>query len=171
MKSTTKFTVRYRRKREGRTNYKKRLELLKGNKERLVIRRTNTQIIMQVVSYSENGDKVLLTVHSGELQKKGWKHSCKNTPAAYLTGMLTAKKAKAKGINSAIVDLGLQTPLKGSKVFAAVKGAIDAGLQINANEEIFPSEERIKGNHISGYLDNHKNLTEDFEKIRKELTE
>ena len=72
MKSTTKFTVRYRRKREGRTNYKKRLELLKGKKERLVIRRTNTQIIMQIVNYSENGDKVLLTVNSGELQKKGW---------------------------------------------------------------------------------------------------
>lgn len=171
MKSTTKFTVRYRRKREGRTNYKKRLELLKGKKERLVIRRTNTQIIMQIVNYSENGDKVLLTVNSGELQKKGWKHSCKNTPAAYLTGMLTAKKAKAKGISSAIVDLGLQTPLKGSKVFAAVKGAIDAGLEINANEEIFPSEERIKGNHIASYLDNHKNITQDFEKIRKELTE
>ena len=85
--------------------------------------------------------------------------------------MLTAKKAKAKGISSAIVDLGLQTPLKGSKVFAAVKGAIDAGLEINANEEIFPSEERIKGNHIASYLDNHKNITQDFEKIRKELTE
>lgn len=171
MKSTTKFTVRYRRKREGRTNYKKRLELLKGKKERLVIRRTNTQIIMQIINYSENGDKVLLTVRSGELQKKGWNHSCKNTPAAYLTGMLTAKKAKAQGIKSAIVDLGLQTPLKGSKVFAAVKGAIDAGLEINANEEIFPSEERIKGEHISNYLDNHKTIAQDFEKIRKELTE
>jgi large subunit ribosomal protein L18 len=171
MKSTTKFTVRYRRKREGRTNYKKRLELLKGKTERLVVRRTNTQIIMQITQYEENGDKILLTTQSKELSKKGWKHSYKNTPAAYLTGMLTAQKAKAKGITKVIVDLGLQTPIKGSKVFAAVKGAIDAGLEIKANAEIFPSDERIKGEHISNYLDNHKTITQDFEKIKKELTE
>lgn len=169
MKSTTKFTVRYRRKREGRTNYKKRLELLKGKTERLVIRKTNTQILLQLVQYSEEGDKVLITVQSKELQKKGWKHSCKNIPAAYLAGMLAANKAKAKGINEAIIDLGLQSPIKGSKMFAAVKGAIDAGLKIKANEEIFPKEERIKGEHISSYLDNHKNITQDFEKIKKEL--
>jgi large subunit ribosomal protein L18 len=171
MKSTTKFTVRYRRKREGRTNYKKRLELLKGKTERLVIRRTNTQVIMQIVQYAEDGDKVLITTQSNELLKKGWKHSCKNTPAAYLTGMLIAKKAKAKGIETAIVDLGLQTPLKGSKLFAAVKGAMDNGLKINANAEIFPADNRIKGEHISKYLDAHKNLTSDFEKLKKELSE
>jgi large subunit ribosomal protein L18 len=171
MKSTTKFTVRYRRKREGRTNYKKRLELLKGRTERLVIRRTNTQIIAQIVQYMEDGDKVLLTVQSNELQKKGWKHSCKNTPAAYLTGLLTAKKAKAAGIKTAIVDLGLQSPIKGSKIFATVKGAMDNGLELKANEEIFPSENRIKGEHVSTYLANHKSIVQDFEKIKKELLE
>ena len=170
MKSTTKFTVRYRRKREGKTNYKKRLELLKGRTDRLVIRRTNKQIIMQIVSYSEDGDKVQITTQSKELQKHGWKHSLKNTPAAYLTGMLTAKKAKDKDIKKAILDLGLQTPIKGSKLFAAVKGAIENGLEMNAGQEIFPSEERIKGEHISSYLDSHKNISNDFEKIKKELT-
>lgn len=169
MKSTTKFTVSYRRKREGKTNYKKRLELLKGRTDRIVVRKTNKQIIMQIIRYSENGDNVLITTQSKELQKKGWKHSLKNTPAAYLTGMLIAKKAQEKEINTAVVDLGLQTPIKGSKLFAAVKGAIDNGLQIKAGEEIFPSEERIKGEHISSYLDNHKNITNDFEKIKKEL--
>jgi large subunit ribosomal protein L18 len=169
MTSSTKFTVRYRRKREGRTNYKKRLELLKGKTERLVIRRTNTQIIMQIVQYAPDGDRVLLTVTSNELQKLGWKHSCKNTSAAYLSGMLLATKAKSKGIKSAIVDLGLQTPMKGSKMFAAVKGAVDGGLAIKVNEVIFPSEERIKGTHISGYLETHKTLTDDFEKLKKEL--
>ncbi|MGV8168562.1 MAG: 50S ribosomal protein L18 [Candidatus Nanoarchaeia archaeon] len=170
MKSTTRFTVKYRRKREGKTNYKKRLELLKGKTDRLVIRKTNKQIILQIVQYSENGDKVILTTNSKELEKHGWKHSQKNLPAAYLTGMLTAKKAKAKNISKAIPDLGLQTPLKGSKIFAAIKGAIDNGLEMNASEEIFPSEERIKGEHISNYLDNHKSITQDFEKIKKELS-
>jgi large subunit ribosomal protein L18 len=169
MKSTTKFTVRYRRKREGKTNYKKRLELLKGRTERLVIRRTNKQIILQIVRYAEDGDQVLITTQSSELVKKGWKHSCKNTPAAYLTGMLIAQKAKEKGIKKAIADLGLQTPLKGSKIFASIKGAIDNGLEMNASEEIFPSEDRIKGAHVASYLDNHKTMVADFEKLKKEL--
>lgn len=169
MKSTTKFTVRYRRKREGKTNYKKRLELLKGRTDRLVVRRTNKQIIVQIIRYAEDGDKVLITTQSKELQKHGWKHSLKNTPAAYLTGMLTAHKAKEKGLKKAILDLGLQTPLKGSKLFAAAKGAIDNGLEMKAAEEIFPSEERIKGEHISSYLDSHKTMTSDFEKLKKEL--
>ncbi|MGV8162938.1 MAG: 50S ribosomal protein L18 [Candidatus Nanoarchaeia archaeon] len=170
MKSTTRFTVRYRRKREGRTNYRKRLELLKGRIDRLIVRRTNTQIVLQVVRYAEDGDKVLVTLQSNELAKKGWKHSCKNIPAAYLAGMLIALKAKEKGINKVIPDLGLQTPLKGSKLFAVIKGAKDNGLEMNANEEIFPPQERISGAHIANYLDNHKSISADFEKLKKELT-
>jgi large subunit ribosomal protein L18 len=170
MKSTTNFTVRYRRKREGRTDYKKRLELLKGRIDRLVIRKTNTQIILQIVKYQPDGDQVLLTVNSGELKKNGWKHSCKNIPAAYLAGVLLAKRAKQKGLNHVIIDLGLQTPLQGSKLFAAVKGAKEGGLDIPVNEEIYPSPDRIKGEHIAKYLDNHKNVTQDFEKIKSELS-
>jgi len=170
MKSTTRFTVRYRRKREGKTNYKKRLELLKGRIDRLVIRKTNTEIIMQIVKYAEDGDKVLITTTSKELQKMGWKHSCKNIPSAYLTGMLIAQKAKAKGFTKTIPDLGLQSPLKGSKIFAAIKGAIDNGLDMKAGEEIFPTEQRIRGEHISGYLEAHKTISQDFDKIKKELS-
>ncbi|MFA6073543.1 MAG: 50S ribosomal protein L18 [Candidatus Woesearchaeota archaeon] len=169
MKSTTRFTVRYRRKRESKTNYRKRLELLKGKTDRLVIRKTNTQVIMQIVRYHEDGDKVLITTQSNELAKKGWKHSCKNIPATYLAGMLIAQKAKAAGLTKVIPDLGLQTPLKGSKLFAAIKGAIDNGLEMNAGEEIFPSDNRINGAHIAGYLENHKTISQDFEKLKKEL--
>jgi large subunit ribosomal protein L18 len=163
MKNPTKYTVRHRRKREGKTNYKKRLELLKSRKDRLVIRKTNKQIILQIIRYEPDGDKAIVTVGSSELKKKGWKHSCKNLPACYLAGMLLTQKAKAKNIGEAILDLGLQTPHSGSKLYAALKGAIDAGLAIPANEKIFPSEERLKGKHID------EKIAADYEKIRKEI--
>jgi large subunit ribosomal protein L18 len=169
MKSMKRITVRYRRKREGKTNYKKRLELLKGRTDRLVVRKTNTQMIIQVARYEADGDKILLTVNSNELKKLGWKHSCKNIPAAYLAGLLAAKKAKQKGITAAILDLGLQTPLRGSKLFAVLKGAKEGGLEVPANEEVYPSDNRIKGEHISTYLAAHKSIGQDMETVKKEI--
>ena len=59
-----------------------------------------------------------------------------------------------KGIEEAILDIGLQRPVKGSRVFAALKGMLDAGLSIPHGDGIFPSEERIKGLHISEELEN-----------------
>lgn len=147
--TTTRRTVPYRRKREGKTNYRKRLELLKGRKERLVIRKTNKHLIMQLVAYEPDGDKVHAGVSSKKLEKLGWKHSSSNLPAAYLTGLLLAKEAQKKKITAAILDLGLQTPIKGSRLYAALKGAIDGGLDIPASEDVFPAEERLNGAHIS----------------------
>lgn len=141
--------LKYRRKREGRTNYKKRLKLLVSGALRLVIRKTNKNIIVQIVSYDDKGDKVIVTVTSKELKEYGWNHSTGNIPSAYLTGLLVAKKSLSKGINSAIIDIGLQTPSKGSRLFAVVKGAIDGGLDINCSEDAFPNEERLKGMHIN----------------------
>ncbi len=169
MKQKTTYTVRHRRRREGRTDYKKRLELLKGRKDRLAIRKTNKHIIIQVIKYAPEGDKVLLTANSKELEKKGWKHSLKNIPAAYLTGLLAGVKAKEKKINGAVLDIGLYSPLKGSRIYAALKGVIDSGLKIPAGKEIFPGEERLKGEHISKYLEKHKTITQDYEKIKSEL--
>jgi large subunit ribosomal protein L18 len=80
MSSTTKYTVKYRRKREGRTDYKKRLALLKGKTNRLVIRKTNTKIILQIVNYEPEGDKVIITTTSSELKKLGWTHPQTKTP-------------------------------------------------------------------------------------------
>jgi large subunit ribosomal protein L18 len=62
--STTRRTVPYRRKREGKTNYKKRLEYLKSKSTRLVIRKTNKHVIMQLVQYHPDGDHVLIGVSS-----------------------------------------------------------------------------------------------------------
>ena len=165
----TTYTVKYRRKREQKTNYKKRLNLLKGKTNRLIIRKTNTQIIMQIAQYKEQGDQILITTRSTELKKLGWKHSLKNLPAAYLTGLLLAKKAKQHKITNAILDLGLQTSIKGTRVFSALKGTNDAGLQIKANEETYPTQNRIQGEHISKHLEKHKTITKDFEKTKETI--
>ncbi len=162
--STTRRTVPYRRKRAGKTNYKRRLALLKNKGTRLIIRRTNQHIIMQLVAYEPDGDKVLVGVSSKALEKQGWKHSGKNTPAAYLTGLLLGKTAKEAKVTKAILDLGLQTPIKGSKLYAALKGAIDAGLEVPASEDVFPQEDRINGKHVK-----NKAVATDFEKLKNTL--
>ena len=150
MRHTIKI-LQYRRKREGRTDYKKRLKMLVSGIPRLVVRRTNKNIIVQVVEYSPDGDHVIVTTNSSELAKLGWKYATGNIPAAYLTGMLTAQKAKKKGVEKAIVDLGLQLPRAGSRLYAAVKGAKDNGLDIPASDDVFPPEDRLNGKHIAAY--------------------
>ena len=163
-KSTTRRTVPYRRKREGKTNYKKRLEYLKSKQLRLVIRKTNKHMILQIVQYHPDGDKVLLGVSSKKLETHGWKHSEKNTPACYLIGLIFAKAAKQHKVKKAILDLGLQTPIKGSRLYAALKGVIDGGIEIPASDTVFPTEERINGQHLQ-----NKDVTKDFEKIKTTL--
>ncbi len=143
------YRVKMRRRREGKTDYRKRLALLKSGKPRAVVRKTLKYIIVQIVDYHEDGDRVLMGVTSKKLKKYGWEGSFKNTPAAYLTGYLAGKMALKKGIKEAVLDIGLQRPVKGSKVFAVLKGMLDAGIEIPHSDNIFPSEERIRGSHIS----------------------
>jgi large subunit ribosomal protein L18 len=144
-------TVQFRRKREGKTNYKKRLTYLKSGSARLVIRRTNKQLILQIISYTPDGDKIICGVTSNMLSKFGWKYSFVNLPACYLAGILIAKKAKEQKVSAAIVDFGLQSNVPGSRLYAAVKGAIDGGLNVPADSSALPSEERLKGKHIAEY--------------------
>ncbi len=151
------YVVKFRRRREGKTNYRKRLKLLLSKKPRLVVRKSNRYIIAHVVEFDPRGDRTIAYAHSSELRKFGWVYSCKNTPAAYLTGLLCGLRALKKGIKEVILDIGLHAPCKGAKVFAAMKGAADAGLQIPYSEEILPSEERIKGVHIAEYAKSIKN--------------
>ncbi len=152
-----------RRRREGKTNYHKRLKLLLAKKPRLVVRKSNTRIQAQMIKYSPEGDKVLLETNSKELEKYGWKHSLKNIPASYLTGVILAKKSLEKGIKEAVLDVGLTKATKGGKVFALQKGAIDAGLKIVHSEKIFPKERRIRGEHIK------PEVVEQFEEIKTKI--
>jgi large subunit ribosomal protein L18 len=171
MKTRKKFAP-YRRKQDGRTNYRKRLKLLVSGIPRMVVRKTNKHIIVQIVQYSENGDHVVLTANSSQLKKQGWKYATGNLPAAYLTGALAGKLSQSKKIKKAIVDIGLQTPAKGSRLYAVVKGAIDSGMEIPCSEEAFPSEDRIRGKHIQDYSKiskQFKTVPSDIEKAFEDL--
>ncbi len=141
-----------RRRREGKTNYYKRYKMILSGKPRLVVRRTNMYIWVQVVIAKPQGDITVAAAHSRELVKRyGWLGGTKNTPAAYLTGLLAGFRALREGITEAIIDIGLHRPTKGARVFAALKGALDAGLRIPHSPEIFPEEYRIRGEHIANY--------------------
>ncbi|MFN3528247.1 MAG: 50S ribosomal protein L18, partial [Candidatus Altarchaeaceae archaeon] len=131
-------------------------------KLRFVVRMTNRYIISQIVEYNPDGDKVLISVNSKELIKYGWKFSCKNTPAAYLTGFLCGIKFKNKfpeRENSMILDIGLRRSTRGGRIYAVLKGALDSNLDIPHSDEILPDESRIKGEHISKeVVENFNNL-------------
>lgn len=154
----------YKRKRQGKTNYRKRLHLLLAKKTRLIIRLTNKKIITQLVDFKTTGDQVLIGVDSSDLKKYSWPFSAKSLPAAYLTGYLLGKKALQKKIKEAVLDLGLKKPIKGNKIYACLKGAVDAGLNVPHSEDIFPDEKRISGKHIQDYAQKIK-ATPAYQKV------
>ena len=163
------YTVQHKRRREGKTNYRKRLTMLLSKKTRIVVRRTNTSMIAQAVKYNPKGDNIIVDAKKSHLKKLGWEYSGKNIPGAYLIGYLLGKKAQKAGIKEGILDLGLAISSKGSRIYATLKGIADSGLKIKLSKEILPSEERIKGAHIKAYLKNATKISEDFEKIKKEI--
>jgi len=141
-----------RRRRAGLTDYRKRLKLVKSGLERLVVRRTNRRIIAMLVKSKAGGDETLVSATSDVLSKFGWKASFKSIPAAYLTGFLLGKKALEKGVEKAIVDFGVHSSVKGSRLYAVVKGVLDAGVEVPVDEEMLVPEERLYGEHISNYF-------------------
>ncbi len=151
MATGPKYRVKLRRIRERKTNYKKRLKLLKSGKPRMVVRVFNNSVVVQFIEFHEAGDRTIASATSRDLVKLGWKAHGGNTPAAYLVGYLAALRAKKKGVTEAVLDIGFHTPVHGSSVFAALKGALDAGIDIPHSEDALPSEDRIKGEHIAKY--------------------
>ncbi|MCS7144748.1 MAG: 50S ribosomal protein L18 [Archaeoglobaceae archaeon] len=164
MAKGARYKVPNRRRREGYTNYRRRLKLLLSKKVRFVVRITNQRIIVQLVGYSPQGDRVLLSVTSENLRDYGWKGDLNNTPAAYLTGLLAGKEALKAGINEAILDIGLKSPVKGSRVFAVLKGAVEMGMEIPHSEEVLPDESRIMGEHIAKYYEMNPEKFGEYEK-------
>lgn len=146
------YRVSFRRRREGKTDYQQRKALVTSKRPRLVVRGTLKQLSSQIVNAEATGDKVIIAAHSRELTKNyGWKGNCGNLPAAYLTGLLCGYRAMAKGLREAVLDIGLQTPSKGARIFATLKGVLDAGVSIPHDEGKLPEEERLSGQHIAGY--------------------
>jgi large subunit ribosomal protein L18 len=169
MKLKPTYRMPFKRRREGKTDYSRRLKLLKSGKPRLVVRKTLNYIRAQIIGFEMIGDKTMVAADSKELKKHGWNFACDNLPAAYLTGMLIGKKAAGRGIEMAILDGGLVKSTKGSKIYAAVKGARDAGLNIPIDEEMLPDENRVKGMHIAGHVEKFKNMPTEFEKIKQKI--
>jgi large subunit ribosomal protein L18 len=162
-----RYRVPFRRRREGRTNYHVRYKLILSKKPRVVVRKSNASTTLQLVMAEQTGDKTLLTVNSRQLQDFGYTFSKSNLPAAYLTGLLFGKKMLALGISEGIADIGLHASTKGNRIYAAVKGVVDAGVDVPHSPEIFPAEERISGKHIKEYTG--ADIVAQFEQAREKI--
>ncbi|MBI5072713.1 50S ribosomal protein L18 [Candidatus Woesearchaeota archaeon] len=147
---------KFLRRIKKRTNYKERTALLKSRQLRFVIRPSLNNIHIQIVKFDKNGDETVVEGISKNLKKVGWKGHCGNVSASYLTGLMVGHKAVKLGVKEAILDIGLKRSTKQNVLYAACKGAIDAGLNIPVGENILPSNERISGKHIEDYAKNLK---------------
>jgi len=171
----SRYQTKYKRRRQGKTDYfaRKRLIAQAKNKYgapkyRLVVRFTNRDIIMQIVTAEITGDKVFCSAYSHELRAYGIEHGLTNWAAAYCTGLLIARRVLKKlgldedfaGVEEpdgeftlteaagdgedsrrpfkAFLDVGLHRTSTGARVFGAMKGASDGGIFIPHSENRFP---------------------------------
>jgi len=216
-----RFQVKFRRRREGKTDYRQRHKLITQDKNkyqspkyRLVVRFSNKYVLVQIVYAEIDGDKVLCAASSRELQRYGLKTGLKNYSAAYCTGLLCARRLlktlglddvylgvedteakviKTKAENGrtyfveqlddtkkpfrVLLDVGIKNTTTGSRVFAAMKGASDGGLDIPHSHKRFPGysrdtkvydaevhKNRIFGDHVADYM---REMEEDDEENYK----
>ncbi len=152
MAKSGRYKLAFRRRVEGKTDYYQRRALLQSGLTRFTIRLTSNQVIIQAVKPLVKGDNIVAFANSSELTSDyGWQGSTGNVPASYLTGLLAGLKAKKGGVPNGVLDVGRQRPTKGSRVTAALKGLVDAGVEIPHGEEILSSEERLSGQHVAEY--------------------
>jgi large subunit ribosomal protein L5e len=213
-----RFQVKYRRRREGKTDYRQRHKLItqdknkyNSHKYRLVVRFTNKYVLCQVIYSEIDGDKVFCEASSRELARYGLPVGLKNYSAAYATGLLVARRLLKKvgldeiysGVEEvdgtpistkhgkktyyvsevdderrpfrALLDVGIKNTTTGAKIFGAMKGASDGGLDIPHSEKRFPGytrdtkdfdaevhKSRIMGEHVADYM---RELEEDDEEM------
>jgi large subunit ribosomal protein L18 len=149
----SRYRVQLRRRREQKTDYQARKGFIVSGRARLVARSSLKNTVAQIVIAKPHGDEVLASAHSHELVNTyGWKGATGNIPAAYLTGLLCGLKAKKNGVSAAILDLGLVSPTKGSKVFSTMSGVVDAGVDIPHSPEKIVKD-RTRGFHIQDYAE------------------
>lgn len=199
-----RFQVQFKRRREGKTDYRARVRLINQDKNkyntpkyRFVVRFTNKDIVAQIVSASIAGDIILAAAYSHELPRYGLDVGLTNYAAAYCTGLLLARRVlktlelddeyegnvEATGEDfsvepgesrrpfRALLDVGLIRTTTGNRVFGALKGALDGGLDIPHSDKRFAGFSKdskqldaelhrkyIYGGHVSGYM---KTLMED----------
>lgn len=159
-----------KRRRKSRTDYRKRMNLLKSSSPRIAFRRTNKYIIAQYVTTKEAQDRIEYGITSKSLFEYGWpkelEGSLKSLPASYLTGFLFGKKMLKK-LNTKnqdiIVDIGLARKIHKSRFFAFLKGLKDSGINIKCEKGFFPDEDKIKGKHLK------EDFSNNFEKIKSNI--
>lgn len=148
------YTPLLRRIRADKTNYRKRKALLIGRHNFAAVRVSNQNVLVQILKPSKSGDEVLVSAHSRELLKHGWKGARKSIPACYLTGLLAGRKALAKNVNKCILYTGNRT--YSFKVAACVKGLLEGGMNIPVEEETLPGEDMLYGKHVANYANELK---------------
>jgi large subunit ribosomal protein L5e len=182
----SRYQVKFRRRREGQTDYQARRRLIQQDKNkydskkyRLVVRRTNARIIVQIIYATIQGDRVLAQADSFELRRFGLEAGLTNYAASYATGLLLARRLLTdlkmadmykgveaadgeffdvyeKGINEdrrpfrALLDVGLVRTTTGNRVFGALKGAVDGGIHVPHNTKRFPGYHVEKKEAVTG---------------------
>ncbi|KAL0432876.1 UNVERIFIED_CONTAM: 60S ribosomal protein L5 [Sesamum latifolium] len=193
-----RFQVKYKRRREGKTDYRARIRLINQDKNkyntpkyRFVVRFTNKDIVAQIVSASITGDMVLAAAYAHELPRYGLEVGLSNYAAAYCTGLLLARRvlktlemddeyqgnveatgedysvepAESRRPFRALLDVGLIKTTTGNRVFGALKGALDGGLDIPHSDKRFAGFSKdskqldaevhrkyIYGGHVASYM-------------------
>ncbi|KAG7668551.1 hypothetical protein Ndes2526B_g03826 [Nannochloris sp. 'desiccata'] len=212
----SRFQVKYRRRRAGKTDYRARLRLTTQDKNkyntpkyRFVVRFTNRDVVCQIAYATMAGDVIVAAAYAHELPRYGLKAGLTNYGAAYATGLLLARRVLQKfGLDKiyegntedvgedynvdaadegprpfmALLDTGLKRTSTGSKVFAALKGALDGGLDVPHNEKRFVGYDRdtkefdaetlrkyIYGGHVAEYME--EMMEEDPEKYQVHFAE
>lgn len=166
MTSNKRYRMPLKRRREGKTDYRQRLRLLKSGKPRVVVRRSNKNVRVQFVSYDEAGDDVAAVATGQHLRDYGWEGNRSNMPACYLAGLLAGKRALAADIDEGVLDIGHHPAIPGSNVFGVLQGILDAGVQVPHGDEVLPDEKRIYGEHISDAMPEQVKAT--MEKIEED---
>jgi len=161
------YKVKFRRVRSGKTDYRARKQLLISRKPRLVVRKSLKNTLLQIVVPQAAGDVTLVSANTSDLKKYGYTGGTGNITSAYLAGLLLGYRAKKSGQKEAILDAGLYHTTRGGRLFAALKGAVDAGMEIPHDAEIFPSEDRIMGKHIDKYR--KTNIAEQFAAVKQKI--
>ncbi|KAM0940678.1 putative ribosomal protein L5 eukaryotic/L18 archaeal [Dioscorea sansibarensis] len=199
-----RFQVKFKRRRQGKTDYRARIRLINQDKNkyntpkyRFVVRFTNKDIIAQIVSASIAGDMILASAYAHELPHYGLEVGLTNYAAAYCTGLLLARRvlkilemdeeyqgnveatgedfsvepAESRRPFRALLDVGLVRTTTGNRVFGALKGALDGGLDIPHSDKRFAGFKKddkqldadvhrkyIFGGHVVSYM---RSLLED----------
>jgi large subunit ribosomal protein L18 len=191
MSKTSTYQTPFRRRHEGRTNYAKRLAYVKSGMPRAVVRKSTNNLSVQFIQTTEGKDSIVASAHTKELNEYTYKGHGGNVPAAYLTGYLAGKRMlTVQKEAETIVDFGIQPVIHGTRLFAAIKGIVDAGVKVKADAVSFPKEERVQGKHVDlfaskepskmnrtqfqSYLKNHVNVntfSHMVETTKKTITE